>query len=97
MYELLAAYKPVMVLQLPQIQDERAHAYWREQYALLVARLEQDFGVRITEEKLRAAMDLTSRLRQALKKVLDLAAGVRRPAGSRSAGHLFSGLVHAGL
>ena len=29
MYELLAAYKPVMVLQLPQIQDERAHAYWR--------------------------------------------------------------------
>ena len=73
MYELLAAYKPVMVLQLPQIQDERAHAYWREQYALLVARLEQDFGVRITEEKLRAAMDLTSRLRQALKKVLDLA------------------------
>ena len=79
MYELLAAYKPVMLLQLPQIQDERAHAYWREQYALLVARLEQDFGVRITEEKLRAAMDLTSRLRQALKKVLDLA--VRRLCG----------------
>ena len=81
MYELLAAYKPVMVLQLPQIQDERAHAYWREQYALLVARLEQDFGVRITEEKLRAAMDLTSRLRQALKKVLDLAR--RRPSPLR--------------
>ena len=81
MYELLAAYKPVMVLQLPQIQDERAHAYWREQYALLVARLEEDFGVRITEEKLRAAMDLTSRLRQALKKVLDLAR--RRPSPLR--------------
>ena len=81
MYELLAAYKPVMVLQLPQIQNERAHAYWREQYALLVARLEQDFGVRITEEKLRAAMDLTSRLRQALKKVLDLAR--RRPSPLR--------------
>ena len=81
MYELLAAYKPVMVLQLPQIQDERAHAYWREQYALLVVRLEEDFGVRITEEKLRAAMDLTSRLRQALKKVLDLAR--RRPSPLR--------------
>ena len=81
MYELLAAYKPVMLLQLPQIQDERAHAYWREQYALLVARLEQDFGVRITEEKLRAAMDLASRLRQALKKVLDLAR--RRPSPLR--------------
>ena len=81
MYELLAAYKPVMVLQLPQIQDERAHTYWREQYALLVARLEQDFGVRITEEKLRAAMDLTTRLRQALKKVLDLAR--RRPSPLR--------------
>lgn len=73
MYELLAEYKPIVLLQLPQIQDEPAHAYWREQYAGLAARLEKDFGVTITEEKLRDAIRLTNRLRLALKDVLDLA------------------------
>ena len=81
MYELLAARKPVMLLQLPQIQDEAAFAYWRAQYALLVQRMEQDFGVRITEDDLQRAMDLTARLRHALKRVLDLAR--RKPAPLR--------------
>lgn len=31
MYELLNHYKPVMLLQLPQIQDEDAAHYWRGQ------------------------------------------------------------------
>lgn len=73
MYELLAAYKPVMLLQLPQIQDGDARAYWRGQYAGLVARFEKDFGVSITEAKLRDAIRLANRLRLALKEVLDLA------------------------
>ena len=30
MYELLAAYKPVVLLQLPQIQDGDAKDYWRQ-------------------------------------------------------------------
>lgn len=73
MYELLAEYKPIVLLQLPQTQDEEAHTYWRAQYSGLVARLERDFGVSITGEKLRAAIRLTNRLRVALKDVLDLA------------------------
>lgn len=73
MYELLNHYKPVMLLQLPQIQDEDAAHYWRGQFAALVARLEKDFNVSITEEKLRDAIRLTNRLRRALKNVLDLA------------------------
>ncbi|MCI7568559.1 MAG: 2-hydroxyacyl-CoA dehydratase family protein [Desulfovibrio sp.] len=73
MYELLNHYKPVMLLQLPQIQDEDAARYWRGQFAALVARLEKDFNVSITEEKLRDAIRLTNRLRRALKNVLDLA------------------------
>ncbi len=77
MYELLAAYKPLVLLQLPQIQDGDAKAYWRKQYALLTERLEQDFGVSITTEKLREAIRLTNRFRHALKDVLDLAK--RRP------------------
>lgn len=73
MYELLNDYKPVMLLQLPQIQDEDAVRYWRGQFARLVARLENDFSVSITDEKLLAAISLTNRLRRALKTVLDLA------------------------
>ncbi len=73
MYELLAAYKPVVLLQLPQIQDGDAKDYWRAQYAKLAARLEKDFGVSITTDDLRNAVRLTNRLRRALKDVLDLA------------------------
>ena len=88
MYELLAAYKPVMLLQLPQIQDERAHAYWREQYAMLVARLEQDFGCH--------GFDFPS----AAGSEKGIGSGPSPSvafAGARSAGHLLPGLVHAGL
>ncbi len=77
MYELLAAYKPVALLQLPQTQDADALSYWRGQFAKLVCRLEQDFDVEITEEKLRAAIRLMNRERAALKQLFDLAK--RRP------------------
>ena len=73
MYELLAEYKPMVMLQLPQIQNEDALAYWRKQFENLIRRLEEEFGVTITDEKLRAAVALMNRERMALKKVLDLA------------------------
>ncbi len=73
MYELLSVHKPVMLLQLPQIQNERAQEYWRDEFVRLVARLENDFGVSISETNLREAIQLCNRLRRALKDVLDLA------------------------
>ena len=73
MYELLNDYKPVVLLQLPQIQNEDAALYWRGQFAGLVARLEKEFSVSISREKLLDAVRLTNRLRRALKGVLDLA------------------------
>ena len=73
MYELLADFKPMAVLQLPQIQDGDALVYWRKQFEYLVRRLEQEFQVSITDEKLRAAIRLMNRERLALKAVMDLA------------------------
>lgn len=73
MFELLAAHKPMAVLQLPQIQDGDALAYWRKQFEALVRRLEQEFSVSITDEKLREAIVLMNRERLALKAVMDLA------------------------
>jgi benzoyl-CoA reductase/2-hydroxyglutaryl-CoA dehydratase subunit BcrC/BadD/HgdB len=73
MFELLKEYKPIVLLQLPQIQDEDALAYWRKQFAKLVRRLEEEFHVSITDEKLREAVILMNRERLALKAVMDLA------------------------
>ena len=77
MFELLKEFKPMAVLQLPQIQDADALQYWRGQFEGLIDRLEKDFDVSITDEKLRAAIKIMNRERLALKAVLDLAQ--RRP------------------
>ena len=73
MYELLNEYKPVFLLQLPQVQNEDALAYWRHQFELLIAYLEKEFSVTITEDKLRDAIKLMNRERLALKAFMDLA------------------------
>lgn len=73
MYELLAEYKPMHMLQLPQVQDKDALEYWRKQFEGLISRLEKEFGVTITDEKLREAVKLMNRERLALKAVMDLA------------------------
>ena len=73
MYELLQEFKPIFLLQLPQIQNEEALAYWRHQFELLIVYLEKEFAVSITEEKLRDAIKLMNRERLALKAVMDLA------------------------
>jgi benzoyl-CoA reductase/2-hydroxyglutaryl-CoA dehydratase subunit BcrC/BadD/HgdB len=73
MYELLSEYKPIFLLQLPQVQNEVALAGWRHQFELLIAFLEKEFQVSITEEKLREAIKLLNRERLALKAVMDLA------------------------
>lgn len=77
MFELLAAYKPMAVLQLPQIQNDDALAYWRGEFVKLVERMEQEFDVVITKNGLREAIRLMNRERLALKAVMDLAQ--RRP------------------
>ena len=77
MYELLAGFKPMVLLQLPQIQDGDALAYWRKQFEYLVRRLEKEFNVSITDDKLREAILLMNRERLALKALMDLAR--RRP------------------
>lgn len=73
MYELLKEYKDIILLQLPQVQNEDALTYWRNQFKLLVDRLENEFGVKITDEKLRDAIKLMNRERLTIKAVMDLA------------------------
>ena len=77
MYELLEEYKPVHVLHLPQSQ-ERAYAkdIWCEELKILQKRLEEQFGVEITEEKLREAAEKRNRLRKAFCEMYSLQTNV---------------------
>lgn len=77
MYELLEEHKPVHVLHLPQSQ-ERPYAkdIWCEELKILKKRLEEQFDVEITEEKLRAAARKRNRLRKAFCSMYDLQTNV---------------------
>ena len=66
MYELLNEMKPVHMMYLPNGQDaDLAIETWKAETERFKARLEQEFGVEITEEKLRAAIHLKNRERKA--------------------------------
>ena len=74
MFELLGQAKNLIVLQLPQNQDQKeALPYWTRQFHILAERLEKDLGAVITAENLRAAIRLMDRERLALKRVMDTA------------------------
>ena len=75
MFELLGELKPVHVLHLPQSR-ERAYERegWREECRLLKERLEELYGVTITDDDLREAARRRNRLRAAQLKMFELQA-----------------------
>jgi benzoyl-CoA reductase/2-hydroxyglutaryl-CoA dehydratase subunit BcrC/BadD/HgdB len=77
MYELMAQRRRMVVLELPQKPlDGDARAHWLAEVRKLRDRLEELLGVRITDQKLRAAISLMNRERRLRR---DLAALMRRP------------------
>lgn len=73
MYELLNELKETYVLHLPQSQ-ERSYAgdIWYEEVRLLIQRLEEKFGVEITEEGLRNSVRKRNELRKAICDMYEL-------------------------
>ncbi len=73
MYELLADLKPTHILHLPQSRDrEYERAGWREECRLLKERLEELYGITITDDDLRAAVRRRNRLRAAQVSMFEL-------------------------
>lgn len=68
MYELMSQFKDVYVMQLPQSQDERGRKFWRESCIELKKKLEEKFGVVITEEAVRQAVHTENNVRRALQR-----------------------------
>ena len=72
MYEMLGEFKHVHVMELPNRQSEMGRKLWREEVVRLKEKLEEQFGVEITEEKLREQVNLMNRNRLALRGFYEL-------------------------
>lgn len=73
MYELLNDIKETYILHLPQSQ-ERPYAkdIWYEEVKFLKEKMEEKFGVEVTDEKLREAVKRRNRLRKAMCEMYQL-------------------------
>lgn len=79
MYELMGKLKPMHIMHLPQTAEgEDALESWNKEMAKFKSYLEEEFGVEITDEKLRDAIKLMNRERNAMKKLHKL--NIHKPA-----------------
>ena len=72
MFELLGEIKETYVMQLPHRRDAVSLEYWKNQIIALKEKLEEKFGITITEEDIRAAIRKKNRERRVMKAFLEL-------------------------
>ncbi|KYH34335.1 R-phenyllactate dehydratase beta subunit [Clostridium tepidiprofundi DSM 19306] len=71
-WEVINKYKPVYVMDLPQMKRKKDFNMWREEINQLIEKLEELTGNKLTVDKLKKAIDLCNRKRRALKRLYDL-------------------------
>ncbi len=72
MYEMMAEFKDVFIMELPNIQSEKGLRLWREEIIRLKDYMEEKFQIVITEEDIRRAIRLENRRRKALKRLYEV-------------------------
>ena len=72
MYELLGEIKNTHVMQLPHFKNEYSLALWKNEIAELIKRLEKEFDIKITEEKLKESIKLFNEERRVIKELYEL-------------------------
>ena len=72
MFELLDEIKETYVMQLPHSRDKRTLAFWRGEIVAFKEKLEDFFGIQITEEAMRQAIRRKNRERQVMRRYLEL-------------------------
>jgi benzoyl-CoA reductase/2-hydroxyglutaryl-CoA dehydratase subunit BcrC/BadD/HgdB len=84
MYEIMSETRVMHILELPQMADRtEALARWTEEVRTLKTGLEARFGVRVTDDDLRAAVRLMNRERGLRRRLADLMALDRPPLTGR--------------
>src|SRR5699024_8170962 len=69
MYELMDEIKPVYMMNLPNKQDEKAKRYWSDEVEEFKTYMENKLGQKITEDRLREAINLGNDIRNAQKNI----------------------------
>ena len=72
MYELMSGFKDVFIMDLPNSQSEKGLALYKEECLKLRDYVEEKFGVKITDEKIREAVKLENEIRRAKKRLIDV-------------------------
>lgn len=73
MYEMLSELKQMHVIHLPNIPDrERSLESWREELIRFKEALEERFGVKITDEKLRESIHILNQERSQMAQLYEL-------------------------
>ncbi len=72
MYEMMAEFKDVFIMELPNIQSEKGLRLWREEIIRLKDYMEEKFQVVISDEDVRRAIRRENRRRKALKRLYEV-------------------------
>src|SRR5699024_8044824 len=72
MYEMLGEIKDTYIMELPNRQSIMGRKLWREEVVALKNKLEEKFGVEITEEKVREQVKLSNQNRLDLRHFYEL-------------------------
>jgi benzoyl-CoA reductase/2-hydroxyglutaryl-CoA dehydratase subunit BcrC/BadD/HgdB len=84
MYELMAQTRPMYVLELPQKpNDSDAMAHWVSELRKLKTKLEEDFRVEITNEKIKQAIKTMNRERALRRELAELMKSKSPPISGR--------------
>lgn len=72
MYEYMAEFKDVFIMELPNTQSEEALKLWKSEILRFKEYLEEKFQVEITDEKLKEAVKLQNAYRTSLKGLYEV-------------------------
>ncbi|KNZ43356.1 double-cubane-cluster-containing anaerobic reductase [Acetobacterium bakii] len=72
MYEYLQEFKPVHVMELPNVQSEDGLILWKNEIIRLKETLEKQFNVEISEDDIRKAIIVKNQERKAMKDFYEL-------------------------
>lgn len=72
MYEYMAEFKDVFIMELPNTQREEALAFWKNEIIRFKEYLEKKFDVTITEDDIRRAIKINNEGRRALKRLYEV-------------------------
>lgn len=72
MYEYMAEFKDVFIMELPNTQREEALALWKNEIIRFKEYLEKKFDVTITEDDIRRAIKINNEGRRALKRLYEV-------------------------